>query len=111
MNTSAVESRFLTQPGDLGVVCVGFSGGQVRDAKPALCSHIFPTAHPCLLFRIVPVPRHVLPLHPWTVIVTDRIRRRRNAKLTRLAQPAAQGRCRQRSCRAHRVGPVLRDQQ
>lgn len=30
MNTSMVESKFLTNPGDLGVVAVGFSGGQVR---------------------------------------------------------------------------------
>ncbi|PNY18294.1 Arginase [Tolypocladium capitatum] len=38
MNTSTVESRFLTQPGDLGVVAVGFSGGQPKagvDAGPA----------------------------------------------------------------------------
>ncbi|POR39723.1 Arginase [Tolypocladium paradoxum] len=38
MNTSTVESRFLTQPGDLGIVAVGFSGGQPKagvDAGPA----------------------------------------------------------------------------
>ncbi|KND86813.1 Arginase [Tolypocladium ophioglossoides CBS 100239] len=38
MNTSTVESRFLTHPGDLGVVAVGFSGGQPKagvDAGPA----------------------------------------------------------------------------
>jgi hypothetical protein len=29
MNTSMVESKFLDHPGDLGVVAVGFSGGQV----------------------------------------------------------------------------------
>lgn len=29
MNTSMVESKFLSHPGDLGVVAVGFSGGQV----------------------------------------------------------------------------------
>ena len=30
MNTSLVESRFLSHPEDVGVVAVGFSGGQVR---------------------------------------------------------------------------------
>lgn len=30
MNTSTVKSRFLTHPEDLGIVTVGFSGGQVR---------------------------------------------------------------------------------
>jgi len=30
MNTSMVESKFLTHPDELGVVAVGFSGGQVR---------------------------------------------------------------------------------
>lgn len=30
MNTSMVKSRFLSHPEDLGVVAVGFSGGQVR---------------------------------------------------------------------------------
>lgn len=29
MNTSIIESRFLSKPGDLGFVAVGFSGGQV----------------------------------------------------------------------------------
>jgi len=29
MNTSMVESKFLTRPEELGVVAVGFSGGQV----------------------------------------------------------------------------------
>ncbi|KAL1842272.1 hypothetical protein VTJ49DRAFT_5657 [Mycothermus thermophilus] len=38
MNTSLVESKFLTHPGDLGIVAVGFSGGQGKpgvDAAPA----------------------------------------------------------------------------
>lgn len=30
MNTSTVKSRFLSHPEDLGIVTVGFSGGQVR---------------------------------------------------------------------------------
>ncbi|KAI1492304.1 hypothetical protein F5X96DRAFT_402932 [Biscogniauxia mediterranea] len=30
MNTSMVRSKFLSNPEDLGVVAVGFSGGQVR---------------------------------------------------------------------------------
>lgn len=37
MNTSLIESKFLSQPGDLGVVAVGFSGGQGKagvDAAP-----------------------------------------------------------------------------
>lgn len=29
MNTSTVKSRFLSHPEDLGIVTVGFSGGQV----------------------------------------------------------------------------------
>lgn len=29
MNTSTVKSHFLTHPEDLGIVTVGFSGGQV----------------------------------------------------------------------------------
>ena len=29
MNTSMVKSKFLSHPEDLGVVAVGFSGGQV----------------------------------------------------------------------------------
>ena len=29
MNTSMVKSKFLSHPGDLGVVAVGFAGGQV----------------------------------------------------------------------------------
>lgn len=29
MNTSTIKSRFLTHPEDLGIVTVGFSGGQV----------------------------------------------------------------------------------
>jgi hypothetical protein len=30
LNTSMVESKFLSHPDELGVVAVGFSGGQVR---------------------------------------------------------------------------------
>lgn len=30
MNTSMIESKFLSHPDNLGVVAVGFSGGQVR---------------------------------------------------------------------------------
>lgn len=30
MNTSTIKSRFLPHPEDLGIVTVGFSGGQVR---------------------------------------------------------------------------------
>jgi hypothetical protein len=30
MNTSTIKSHFLTHPEDLGIVTVGFSGGQVR---------------------------------------------------------------------------------
>jgi hypothetical protein len=30
MNTSLVKNKFLSHPEDLGVVAVGFSGGQVR---------------------------------------------------------------------------------
>lgn len=30
MNTSMVKSKFLSNPEDLGVVAVGFKGGQVR---------------------------------------------------------------------------------
>jgi arginase len=30
MNTSLVTSKFLSHPEDIGVVAVGFSGGQVR---------------------------------------------------------------------------------
>lgn len=33
MNTDIVQSRFLSNPQDLGVVAVGFSKGQVRTAK------------------------------------------------------------------------------
>ena len=29
MNTSMVKSKFLSHPGDLGIVAVGFAGGQV----------------------------------------------------------------------------------
>jgi hypothetical protein len=32
MNTSMVQSKFLSNPEDIGVVAVGFSGGQVRGA-------------------------------------------------------------------------------
>lgn len=32
LNTSMVKSNFLSNPEDLGVVAVGFSGGQVRSA-------------------------------------------------------------------------------
>ncbi|UNI17539.1 Arginase [Purpureocillium takamizusanense] len=38
MNTSAVESKFLARPDELGIVAVGFSGGQPKagvDAGPA----------------------------------------------------------------------------
>lgn len=38
LNTSMVQSRFLSHPSDLGVVAVGFSGGQCKpgvDAAPA----------------------------------------------------------------------------
>jgi arginase len=34
MNTSMIESKFLTHPEELGVVAVGFSGGQVRKGLP-----------------------------------------------------------------------------
>lgn len=30
LNTSMIQSKFLSNPEDLGVVAVGFSGGQVR---------------------------------------------------------------------------------
>jgi hypothetical protein len=30
MNTSTIKSHFLPHPEDLGIVTVGFSGGQVR---------------------------------------------------------------------------------
>lgn len=30
LNTSMIKSKFLSNPEDLGVVAVGFSGGQVR---------------------------------------------------------------------------------
>ena len=30
MTTSMAKSRFLSNPEDLGIVAVGFSGGQVR---------------------------------------------------------------------------------
>ena len=33
MNTSLVESKFLSHPEELGVVAVGFSGGQVGSAS------------------------------------------------------------------------------
>lgn len=36
-NTSMVESKFLSHPEDLGVVAVGFSGGQVRPPPPSAC--------------------------------------------------------------------------
>ncbi len=32
MNTSMIESKFLSHPEELGVVAVGFSGGQVRQS-------------------------------------------------------------------------------
>ncbi|KAF4508436.1 hypothetical protein G6O67_004813 [Ophiocordyceps sinensis] len=35
MNTSIIESRFLSKPGDLGFVAVGFSGGQPKDGVDA----------------------------------------------------------------------------
>lgn len=34
MCTSMVKSKFLSNSEDLGVVAVGFSGGQVRQATP-----------------------------------------------------------------------------
>lgn len=33
-NTSMIESKFLSHPEELGVVAVGFSGGQVRPPPP-----------------------------------------------------------------------------
>lgn len=35
MNTSAVESKFLAKPDELGIVAVGFSGGQVSKQTPS----------------------------------------------------------------------------
>lgn len=34
LNTSMIKSKFLSNPEDLGVVAVGFSGGQVRVLLP-----------------------------------------------------------------------------
>lgn len=34
LNTSMIKSKFLSNPEDLGVVAVGFSGGQVRTKPP-----------------------------------------------------------------------------
>lgn len=34
MNTGLIDSRFLSKPEELGVVAVGFSGGQVRYSTP-----------------------------------------------------------------------------
>ena len=33
-NTSMIKSRFLSKPEDIGVVAVGFSGGQVSFCLP-----------------------------------------------------------------------------
>ena len=40
MDASTIESKFLQKQKDLGVVAVGFSGGQVRDANtPAVLGY------------------------------------------------------------------------
>jgi len=61
MNTSMVESRFLSNPGHLGVVAVGFSGGQVC-RHPNSLSHIVSAA--TVLQRIylcAELPAYVIP--------------------------------------------------
>lgn len=38
MHTSMIKSKFLSHPEDLGIVAVGFSGGQVSSLVRRLCS-------------------------------------------------------------------------
>ena len=60
MNTSMIESKFLSHPEELGVVAVGFSGGQVCGISP-LPSPVVP---PTKIFLQRPTPNRML-LDPY----------------------------------------------
>lgn len=64
-NTSMVKSKFLTNPEDLGVVAVGFSGGQVCNVFLFATSNfhlsLIPSCLPRHRLYHFPLPRSMTP--------------------------------------------------
>ena len=62
MNTSMIESKFLSHPEELGVVAVGFSGGQVCGISPP--PPLPPVVPPTKIFLQRPTPNR-MPFDPY----------------------------------------------